>query len=448
MVFSEKKILRDLGSGLILRHATLEDTQALVDFNARIHYDGEDGKLDERVGAWTRDLMEKPHPTFNVGDFTVVEDTATGSIVSTMNLISQTWSYAGIPVKVGRPELVGTAPEFRDRGLVRAQFEIIHQWSQERGELLQGITGIPYYYRLFGYEMALALSGGRAGFKPHIPKLKEGQDEPYQVRPARAEDISFLSSLYARNYSRYLVNSLWDEALWQYELTGKSELNVNRAELLIIETPQGEEIGFFAHPYRRWGSMMVAMAYEVKEDFSLAAVTPTVIRYLQKVGEQRAAEYSEESFASFGFWLGSEHPVYQVLRDQLPRVRQPYAWYIRVPDLPAFLKQISPVLENRLEGSPFAAHSGEFKISFYKNGLRMKFESGRLVEAESWKPSPRTYSGNAAFPDLTFLKLIFGYRSMDELKFAFPDCITESDSDHALLDILFPKQASNVWPVS
>jgi hypothetical protein len=165
MVLDRKKVLRDLGDGLMLRQATLDDTSALVDFNARLHYDGDDGKLDERIGAWTRDLMEKPHPTFQVGDFTIVEDTTSGSIVSTMNLISQTWSYAGIPIKVGRPELVGTALEYRNRGLVRAQFEVIHQWSRARGEILQGITGIPYYYRIFGYEMALSLGGGRAGFK-------------------------------------------------------------------------------------------------------------------------------------------------------------------------------------------------------------------------------------------------------------------------------------------
>jgi hypothetical protein len=448
MVQNRKTILRDLGAGLILRRATLEDTQALVDFNAHIHYDGEDGKLDERIGVWTRDLMEKPHPTFKLGDFTVVEDTNSGAIVSSMNLISQTWSYAGIPVKVGRPELVGTAQEYRNRGLVRAQFELVHQWSLERGELIQAITGIPYYYRIFGYEMALALGGGRAGFKPHIPKLKDNETEAYLIRPAQEEHIHFLSSLYRHNSSRYLVRSLWDEELWRYELKGKSEKNVNRVELRVIESLDGEPLGFLTHPYNRWGSMMPATLYEIKAGTSWASVTPTVIRYLQSVGEQQQTEFGQEAFESFGFWLGSDHPVYGILGDQLPRVRQPYAWYMRVADLIALIKHIAPVMEARLEGSPFARHSAEFKISFYRNGLRLRFEGGRLAEVDRWKPTPKTYSGNAAFPDLTFLKLIFGYRALGEIKFAFPDCITENDSDHALLDVLFPKQASSVWPVS
>lgn len=445
---SGERAIRDMGGGLILRKATREDTQALVDFNARIHYEGEDGKVDERVGAWTRDLMERAHPTFNVSDFTLIQDTSTGEIVSTMNLISQKWTYAGIPFGVGRPELVGTLPKYRNRGLVRAQFEVIHEWSRQRGEILQAITGIPYYYRIFGYEMALSLGGGRAGFKQHIPKLKDGEGEPYLIRPATEADIPFISELYNRNSSRYLVSCVWDDALWRYELNGKTERNVNRAELRVIETREGDPVGFFAHTYLRWGSMMPATFYELKKGISWAAVTPTVIRYLQTVGEQRPAEFSEDTFESFGFWLGSEHPVYQVLRDQLPRVRAPYAWYIRVADQLNFIKHIGSVLEGRLEGSVFAGHSGEFKISFYRTGIQLKFEAGRLVQVEGWDPTPHSYSGNAVFPGLTFLQLVFGYRSLDELKFAFADCITGSDGDHALLSILFPKQVSQVWPVS
>ena len=113
---NKNDIIRDLGDGLVLRRVTREDTEALVAFNTTIHGNIEKGEPEERVGAWTRDLMEKPHPTFDTGDFTVVEDTRTGKIVSSLCLISQTWSYSGIPFGVGRPEIVGTDPEYRNRG--------------------------------------------------------------------------------------------------------------------------------------------------------------------------------------------------------------------------------------------------------------------------------------------------------------------------------------------
>jgi hypothetical protein len=442
-------ILRDLGDGLVLRRATLKDSQALVAFNSRIHSEEVDGKPNDYVGAWTRDLVEVLHPTFSVGDFTVVEDTRKGEIVSTMNLISQTWSYSGVEFKVGRPELVGTHPDYRKRGLVRAQFEIVHQWSAERGELLQAITGIPYYYRLFGYEMALNLSGGRAGYKPLVPKLKEGETESYHLRPATEGDLSFINNLYAHGCRRSLVSCRRDEAIWRYELLGRSKDNVNRSNLCVIETPQGEAVGFLAHPPFTWGAMMAATAYELMPGISWAAVTPSVIRYLQTIHEVLQPEEGEkEEFGAFGFWLGAEHPVYQVITDKLPRVREPYAWYLRLPDLPAFLRQITPVLEDRLAISPMSGHSGELNISFYNSGLRLSFEAGKIKQIDNWNPTPQGHSGDAAFPGLTFLQLLFGYRSLDELHYAFVDCFAGTDNARALLTCLFPKQPSNVWAVS
>ena len=442
-------ILRDLGNGLILRRSTIADTEKLVNFNSKIHSEQGPETPDTRVGVWTRDLMTKAHPTFHPDDFTVVEDTSDGKIVSSMNLISQTWSYGGIPFGVGRPELVGTLPEYRNRGLVRAQFEVIHQWSAERGEKVQAITGIPYYYRIFGYEMGLEMHGGRAGFLAHIPRLKEGETEPYTIRPAVEADLPFISELYAQASKRYRMFALRDEALWRYELTSADPLNVNRMVLGLIETAQGEPAGFIGHPNFVWGVMMVAHLYEVKPGVSWLEVTPSVIRYLAAIGETLPPPSGEkEPFQSFGFWLGTEHPVYRLIPDRLPRQRPPYAFYLRVPDLPDFIRTITPVLEARLASSPIVGYTGELKISFYRDGLRLAFVKGKLTVAEPYKPAPVAHSGNALFPELTFLQLLFGYRSLDEIRYAYADCSAYSDEVNVVLNTLFPKQASLVWPIS
>ena len=111
----------------------------------------------------TRDLMRGDMPNFAVEDWTVVEEGGSGEIVSALFLISQTWSYGGIEIPVGRIELVATHPDYRRRGLVRVQMEVVHEWSRQRGELMMGITGIPWYYRQFGYEMAAEHRGGTDG---------------------------------------------------------------------------------------------------------------------------------------------------------------------------------------------------------------------------------------------------------------------------------------------
>jgi predicted acetyltransferase len=69
------------------------------------------------------------------------------------------WEYGGIPFGVGRPEIVASDPGYRERGLVRAVFELLHARSAALGHMAQGITGIPYYYRQFGYEYALDQGG-------------------------------------------------------------------------------------------------------------------------------------------------------------------------------------------------------------------------------------------------------------------------------------------------
>ena len=447
---STGKLPIDLGDGLVLRRSVAQDAQSLADFNASVHSDQGPDKPNERAWWWTHDLMTKPHPTFNPSDFTIVEDTSSGRIVSTMNLISQTWAYAGIPFRVGRPELVGTLPEYRNRGLVRRQFGIIHQWSAQNGDMVQVITGIPYYYRLFGYEMAMNLGGGRVGFPTHIPKLKDGELETFIFRQAVEADIPFLSWLYSSGCQRSLVACTRDDIVWKDELTGKNDKSIMRHEIRIIETNSGEKVGFITHPPFTWGDAMAVVNYEIAPSFTWIEVTPSVIRYLETVYNQLDPEQGDEKkpFGAFGFWLGEEHPVYQVIPDSLPRVRKPYAWYLRVADIPGFLRLVAPELEKRLSGSPMQGYSGDIKITFYQSGVRIVLDKGKLITIESWKPTPVGHSGDAAFPPHTFLQLLFGYRNLDMLKASFVDCTTSRDEIHVLLNDLFPRQPSDVWPIS
>jgi hypothetical protein len=443
----KQTIIRELGDGLILRRSSAADAGKLVEFNGNLHRDPGSEGPEEYVAAWVGDLMSGRHPTFGVDDFTIVENTATGEIVSCLCLISQTWSYGGIPFGVGRPELVGTLPDYRNRGLIRAQFDVIHGWSAERGERMQAITGIPWFYRQFGYEMAIILGGRRSGYKLQVPKLKEGEEEPYRVRPATEADLPFIAQLYGQGTRRYPVACVWDEVLWRYELTGTSDKNVNRTSLAVIETPSGEPVGFLSHSPRLHDGRVGVGAYEIRPGVSWLAVTPTVVRTLWALGEGWAAQDPKQEMERFSFSLGAEHPVYQVMHKRLPHTEEPYAWFVRVPDLPGFLRHVTPVLERRLETSVLAGHSGELNISFYRSGLRLVFDGGRLVEVEPWQPTPEE-EGDAGFAGLAFLQLLFGHRSMEELAHAFADCWASGDKGRPLLDALFPRCPSHIWPIA
>ncbi|HZY41927.1 MAG TPA: hypothetical protein VFF59_07990, partial [Anaerolineae bacterium] len=79
--------VQQLDENLVLRFATVDDIEPLAQFNGRIH--GDDGKFNPYIAQWTREFTSPTHPTCGPGNVTIVEDTRTGQIVSSMCSIPQ-----------------------------------------------------------------------------------------------------------------------------------------------------------------------------------------------------------------------------------------------------------------------------------------------------------------------------------------------------------------------
>ena len=438
------KLPRDLGNGLVLRLTTPDDAESLAQFSGRVF--GRDNKIDEIAMLYTRDMMRELHPIIGPANTFIVEDTRTpGKIVSTMCLIPQTWTYAGIPFGVGRPEMVATDPDYRRRGLVRAQFEVVHALSESLGHLMQGITGIHWYYRQFEYEYALDLGGGRIAYFSNVPTLKENESEPFRVRAATFDDIPFLSAVYDRECARSLVACPRSPELWRYQLEPQSAAMAWRAPYHIIETNDGRAVGYVQASRDIWLDAIVLSELAVAEGQSMRAVMPSILRWAKTVGESEAIK-QEKTVKGIYLSLGREHPAYDAIPDLLPRTRIPYGWYIRVPAVPQFIRHIAPALEKRLAQSVMAGHTGELKISEYRRGCKIVFENGKLTNVEAWQPMPSD-EGDCGFPPLVFLQLLFCRKSLLELREAFADVWAKDDAA-PLLDALFPKTLSCVYCVS
>ena len=431
----------NLGDNLILRFAHPEDVDALAEFNARVFE-------DERVDQGIRDLMSGRHPTVKPSDFTVVEDTCTNKIVSSMTLISQTWAYRGIPFKFGRPEVVVTEPEYRRRGLVRKQFEVIHALSAARDELMQGITGIPWYYRQFGYEMAMDLDGGRGMAGAHLPKLKEGDSETYHLRPAVDDDHVFIREVYDHAGRRQPFASLRSEAEWNYEFNGRLEKDFAHRKWLIIETAVRERLGYVQ--YYPWieDNTLFIVQMELKSGVGYLNLMPSVLHGLWKIAQTtpKWGNHQNQELESLMLELGRAHPAYHALLGNKIHVHDPYGLYIRIPDLVAFLQHIQPALEKNLEGTVAEGYNGELKLNCYRSGTQLKFNGGKITDISNWSPDS-VEDGDAQFPDLTFLQLLCGRRRFNELKSNFADC-GGRDEAGVLLDCLFPPVTGNVWCLS
>ncbi len=441
---------RDLGGGLVLRWSTAADVEQISALYGHVFRQSADDPPNQQLQLWTQDLMSGRHPLIAPGDFALVEDTDRGICVAATCLLSQTWEYAGIPFPVGRPEIVASHPDYRNRGLVRAVFELIHARSATLGHMAQGITGIPYYYRQFGYEYALDLEGSRSVFFAINPPLKPGDAEPYTLRDATPDDLPHLMAWYDHDRSRTTISTQIDADFWRWVMQGQNPATPQNWYIQMICDAQGSACGYLLIQQQRWGPVLIVGGLGVAPGTSLAAVLPSVLRGVAAQAERiPGSKPDTPSPNRTGFVLGRQHPVYDLLGSSLSsRINPPYAWYVRVPDLPAFIRHIAPALERRLAASDMVGYSGELRLDFYRAGLRLVFDKGCLSSSEHWRADsgwgPR---GQAGFPPLVFLQLLFGHRSLDELCHAFPDVWAE-DEVRPLLLALFPPQPSWVLPLN
>lgn len=434
---------RDLGDGLRLRWSTPDDTDRIVALNRYVFRDRPDQPLNEFIEYWTRDLMSRRHPLIAPEDFAIVEDTRSGDIVASTCLMRATWEFAGVTLPAGRPEVVATHPDYRHRGLIRAIFELIHARSEARGDVVQGITGISYFYRQFGYEYTMDLDTWRTTFFSAIPALKPDASEPYTLRAATLEDIPLLMAVYNRERAGVLVSTGIDEAYWRWVLAGMHPQSAECWMTYVIAAGDGRGVGYiWVDPLRRTAAVNI-WGIATLPDVSLLAVLPSVLRGIQALAPGMRLRRPDVPPADQMRWnLGVEHPVYTALNDLVQTsIVPPYAWYVRVPNLPELLRSIAPVLERRLAESPVAArYSGELTLDFHRGGLRLVFKDGMLATAEDWQ-LPVWGSAGAGFPPLVFNQLLFGHRSMDELRAIYPDVDAEYEAG-VVLRVLFPKQRS------
>ncbi len=435
---------RDLGAGLALRWSTAADLERLAALYGGVFREGPDAPPNAPIQTQVGDLMSGRHPLIAPTDFALVEDTASGAAVAAACLMAQTWRYEGIPLPVGRPELVATAPEYRDRGLMRAIFALLHARSAARGDLALGITGIYHYFRQFGYEYALDLSGGPDVALSALPALEAGAAEPYILRPATVADIPRLMALYERQSADAAVSTSIDAAYWRWQLDGMAAADMERPAVHMIVAagdaaaqPCGYVVTARLRPLLRDDDLEV-LALAVEPEVSLPALAPSLLRALGAL----PPAVPEAPLARLVFSLGRSHPIYALFGPRLaPTLRRRYAWYVRVPNLPGFVRHVAPALERRLATSPAAGYSGVLHLDLYRGGLRLALERGRLVAVEEWRVPPWG-EAQAGVPALVFLQLLFGYRGLDALRDAYPDVWTADDTSHAVLQGLFPARPS------
>jgi GNAT superfamily N-acetyltransferase len=210
----------DLGDGLICRWSTAADMPKIAQSMGAIYRDGPERPFSPRAMDIARVLMAGDFPYMGPGDFALVEDVSKPErpVVAYTCFWRLRWRYGDIEFGVTQPEMVATLPEYRNRGLVRQLFAMIHARSAAEGHRVQAITGIPYFYRQFGYEYVLDLEGSRIVPVAAIPEKASDAPEPFTLRLATLDDVPQLMAFYAESRGDSL---LWNEApetFWRHHI--------------------------------------------------------------------------------------------------------------------------------------------------------------------------------------------------------------------------------------
>jgi hypothetical protein len=394
----------------------------VADFDGVIHGSG--------VTDMARELMLN-HPHTRPEHWLYVEDEHTAQIVSSLCLIPWTWRYGDIELKAGEAGIVGTLEAYRRRGLVREMFarhaELLHEGDFD----LSQIQGIAYFYRQFGYQYALPLEGGWRVDLHLIPQPGGDQQPPYCFRQATLDDLPSLMRLYAEAADDLSISTVRDEDIWRY-LLGPSMQTDMRAETWLIYDGQARQVGYIRIPEHGFGEGLI-VGEASRTSYAVALAT---LQHLKSLAVERNKPYIRLN-------VPRGNVLVQSARDLGAHDAGTYAWQISVPSVGRLLRKLGPLLEQRLQNSPYAGLSQALCLNLYREAFELRFSGGVL---EAVRPLGFCDRSGLRLPPFLVAPLLLGWRSYEELRFICPD-LSASGMWRSLVDVLFPKVDSFIYTV-
>jgi hypothetical protein len=306
------------------------------------------------------------------------------------------------------------------------------------------LTGIPYFYRRFGYEPALIVSPPVSGPVSAFDLRPPTDHEQFRFRPGTTDDLPLISTFYDLSTRRSLIATVRDETLWRYELSRNPGSDYIH-DVVVIESNDQTPLGVLAFLNQLHRGKLNTSLVEVRDDVDWSTVVEPIMGFLRSRAEALGAQIGEP-FPWLSFDLVPDHPLLRLTASRLPHTNKAFAWDVRVSDLIALLTIITPVLERRLNSSFLAGYSGVFEMSLYRPGFTIEFNKGRIETIEYWLPES-IWRADVSMPERAFLYLLFGSRSLAEIDASYPDCRIRTDLARVILEILFPRTPSVIWPI-
>ena len=338
-----------IGDGLILRAVRNQaDQDKYITFNAVYN-----NAFEGASGA----CLMRHHPETTFDDYWLIEDETNGQIVSTTCLLPWTSHFAGVDLRLAQLEMVLTHPDYRGRGLIRAQMRHFEQTANERGFDLCIIQGIPYFYRQYGYAYALDCLTSEVLPAWKIPNRQLGAAPPLRLRPASSPDIPRLTQLYDEAASVLDFHVCRSDIYWKYLL------DAAKYPVEMVENAQtGEPLGYVV-------ITRSAESMRILENSLPSATAAHALLHMLK------AERKEQ----ISILWPQDNQLVALARSLGSRTKPDGQWLVRIPNISRFLTKIAPVLERRLASSGWRQLHAELTINLFREAYRLRFEQGRLA---------------------------------------------------------------------
>lgn len=429
-----------LPDGSIVRWAQPGDIQGYVDLCANVFKPQADSEYNRYVAKYCRDFTSSSHPHCSANELAVVVNAAQEVVAGTM-LMRAPMNYAGIDIAMGKPEVVATHPAYRSRGYIREIFKLLHARSHARGDLLQGITGVPYIYERLGYHYAIDYEQRTT---VHITPHQHSTHTPaIQIRRAAVDEYSQFVELYdaERHARNQMITTPIDFAYYKFLLTDSTSIHI-WMPTLICAPDSGEVIGFMLLANAKVDNKYTIYGLGLKPGFPLAQYLPAIINATAQFRQLVTLRHTQdETVNGLVFDLDATHPAHHILRGiSHATYDNGYTWYIRVPDVPALIQRIRPVIEQRIAASEFRGITHQFSVSLYDATLEFTWKDG-VLQAISQQAHAKGGSATNRYTLPLLLKQLFGRNSYDEMR-RWHHELARTAYDGALLDTMFPKQVS------
>lgn len=357
----------------------------------------------------------------------MAEEAASGRIVSGFVLIPWTWQMEGARLKVAEMGIVGTLEVHRGRGLMRSLNKEFDRTLQEEGFDLAVIQGIPGFYQQFGYTYALPLEN-HINLPLHLIAERRESDRT-TFRLAGDDDIPFLMAQDNDYRAAYAISTFRDEAHWRYLLNESRQTEYGSEFWIMTQGPDAEPF-YCRIPREGFGKGLIVS--EVSEAITVDALV-TLFAFCKELAVARDKPYIRLN-------LANESPAGRLAIAMGAQPGTPYAWQIKIPDPARLLTTMAPVLERRLQDGLFRGFSSRFRLNFYKSGVDLNWQDGRL---ESITAVDGQSDYTLSIPGDLLPALCLGYCSRQELRHVRPDIGRGSAANALLVETLFPP--SKAW---